>query len=257
MLSTEEVNAFNEKGYVRVTNAFSRAEAAEMEDLIWKVLGDKYGAVRDDKSTWGFGAVTGMQTIHADHVFDPIGGEVTLNILDQFLEKGQWRMPSHWGQFLINFPTAGPWALPDAWHTDFAFTTPPQFLPGIVMFSFLSDVAPQGGGTVLLEGSHILMQQFVTGKPAQFLDKMKNVRKAFLASHIWLKKLSQGIHENKEIVSVMEEGYMINGVKLRVVEISGSAGDIVFTHPWLLHSPAPNCGEVPRFMRIQRIRLGS
>jgi hypothetical protein len=36
---------------------------------------------------------------------------------------------------------------------------------------------------------------------------------------------------------------------LRVVELTGRAGDVVLTHPWLLHSPAPNCGTAPRFMR--------
>ena len=44
---------------------------------------------------------------------------------------------------------------------------------------------------------------------------------------------------------------------MRVVELTGEAGDVVIGHPWLLHAGAPNCGAAPRLMRVQRVRLAA
>ena len=53
----------------------------------------------------------------------------------------------------------------------------------------------------------------------------------------------------------MQTETVIADVPVRVAEISGEAGDVVVAHPWLLHcAPTPNCGDVPRLMRVQRIR---
>jgi hypothetical protein len=47
----------------------------------------------------------------------------------------------------------------------------------------------------------------------------------------------------------------VAGVPVDIVELCGEAGDVVIGHPWLLHRGAPNRGERPRFMRVQRVRL--
>ena len=46
----------------------------------------------------------------------------------------------------------------------------------------------------------------------------------------------------------------IGGDPVRVVELTGEAGDIIIGHPWLLHASGPNCGSRPRIMRVQRVR---
>jgi len=38
---------------------------------------------------------------------------------------------------------------------------------------------------------------------------------------------------------------------LRVVELTGEPGDMVFCHPLMVHCKAPNRGTRPRFMRIK------
>jgi ectoine hydroxylase-related dioxygenase (phytanoyl-CoA dioxygenase family) len=35
---------------------------------------------------------------------------------------------------------------------------------------------------------------------------------------------------------------------VRVVELTGEPGDVVFMHPHLLHAAAPNRSDSPRFM---------
>ena len=45
---------------------------------------------------------------------------------------------------------------------------------------------------------------------------------------------------------------IVEGVPLRVVELTGEPGDMVFCHPVMLHCGAPNHGTRPRFMRIKQ-----
>ena len=37
-------------------------------------------------------------------------------------------------------------------------------------------------------------------------------------------------------------------ITVRVVELTGQPGDLVFIHPHLFHAPAPNRGPSPRLM---------
>jgi hypothetical protein len=42
------------------------------------------------------------------------------------------------------------------------------------------------------------------------------------------------------------------GVPLRVVELTGEPGDMVFCHPLMVHCRTQNRGTRPRFMRIKQ-----
>ena len=50
----------------------------------------------------------------------------------------------------------------------------------------------------------------------------------------------------------MESGAVIEGVPLRVVELTGEPGDMVFCHPLIVHCGSLNRGPEPRFMRIKQ-----
>jgi len=49
----------------------------------------------------------------------------------------------------------------------------------------------------------------------------------------------------------MDGETIVEGVPLRVVELTGEPGDMVFCHPLIVHCVAPNRGQRPRFMRIK------
>jgi hypothetical protein len=49
----------------------------------------------------------------------------------------------------------------------------------------------------------------------------------------------------------MDRETVVDGVPLRVVELTGEPGDMVFCHPVMVHCVAPNRGARPRFMRIK------
>jgi hypothetical protein len=44
---------------------------------------------------------------------------------------------------------------------------------------------------------------------------------------------------------------IVGGVPLRVVELTGEPGDVVFCQPVMVHCVGPNRGQRPRFMRIK------
>ena len=195
------------------------------------------------------------QDLKSDAVFGPIGGGALTGALDDLLGTGTWIRPHQWGQFLVTFPPREEQtALPAAalWHSDFDYLSPPDQLAGALVFSFLSEVPPHSGGTAILVGSHRLVARFVTGQPRDSLAPMKRARKALMKSHPWLTTLGAAKgHDWLERQLGLEEE--IDGIRVRVDELTGAPGDVVIGHQWLMHAPAPNRAPQPRFMRIQRI----
>jgi hypothetical protein len=47
----------------------------------------------------------------------------------------------------------------------------------------------------------------------------------------------------------MDADHDLDGIPVRVVELTGEPGDVVLAHPWLLHHAAPNTASYPRMMR--------
>ena len=255
MLTTAQRQAFDVQGFVRIPGAFSRTEAQAMEDQMWSVLKQKYGASPNDPATWPTQHVSGLQPFKRLTVFDAIGGQTTQDTINDLLGEGRWKTPKDWGQFLVTFPTPGPWTVPNGWHTDFNFQSSQEGLSGLLMFSFLADVAPQGGGTAVLNGSHHLIQRFVATQPPETCTTAKRGRKAFLRSDPWLQDLAANEASPDRVARFMAAEHVIDGIPVQASELSGKAGDIVICYPLLLHSTAPNCGQRPCFMRVQRIRL--
>ncbi len=45
----------------------------------------------------------------------------------------------------------------------------------------------------------------------------------------------------------------VGGTAVRVMELTGRPGDVVLTHPWVLHCAAPNTGTHPRMMLTKNL----
>jgi hypothetical protein len=43
------------------------------------------------------------------------------------------------------------------------------------------------------------------------------------------------------------------GIAVQVTELTGQPGDVVLTHPWVLHSGSPNAGAYPRMMLTKNL----
>ncbi len=253
MLTAEQIAAFTDRGFVRIPAAFSREDATALEARVWRWLAKKRGIVADDPGTWPAGPVFGLQELK-DLGAAVIGNETTCAAVDRVLGAGRWRRPRDWGGFLITFPTPGSWRVPHrVWHTDFDYVGALERPVGALVFSFVSDVPPGAGGTAVIERSPRVVARFLEAHPRASFGRMKNVRRALLASDAWLAALTSEPEDPRRNERFLGEGGSVRGVPVRVVELAAEAGDLVIGHPWLLHAGAPNCGSRPRMMCVQRI----
>lgn len=257
MLTPAQREEFDERGFVQLAGAFPADAAAAMEDRVWSALDSRFGVSRADRSSWKLPLALELQGLKKHSVFRAIGSPTTVAALDDLLGEDRWRIPTHWGQFLVTFPdeNAQAWTVPHRiWHTDWAYAAPPEGPFGAFVFSFISQVATGQGGTLVVEGSPRVIRHFVAGRPQVAKQKMKVTRKVLMNSDPWLKALASEEDDSDRVERFMRLGSRVGDVRVRVVELTGEPGDIVIGHPWLLHSGSPNCGERPRFMRVQRIR---
>jgi ectoine hydroxylase-related dioxygenase (phytanoyl-CoA dioxygenase family) len=249
VLTDDQRCEFERVGVVRLPGAFSDTDARRMRDRVWDLLAKKHGIDPDEPATWTIRQPTGFQALTRSRAFDPLASPVLTNALDQVLGQGAWGMPKQWGAPLVTFPDhSSEWDVPAGqWHLDFAARGPHRPLPGIRILAFLVPVAPRGGGTLVLTGSHILVERLVASGSAG-RGHSTEVRESLSRREPWLRDLwCKGKHDGR-IQRFMVEGCVLDGVAVRVVELTGEPGDLFLMHPWAFHAPSPNCGSTPRMM---------
>ena len=124
-------------------------------------------------------------------------------------------------------------------------------------FTFIGTVPARSGSTLVVAGSHHVIGRFIAAKPHLRKAKMKVTRRGLMQSDPWLGALETDSHRADWVDHLDGRTHTIADQPLAVVELTGEPGDVVVGHPWLLHSATPNCGDQPRFMRVQRIRPAS
>ena len=119
------------------------------------------------------------------------------------------------------------------------------------VYTFYSSVAHQGGGTLVVEGSHRLVMSFYDQMTSNDLKQSRNVHKnRFLLSYPYFAELSGKEKDRGDrIQRFMEETTVVDDVSLRVVELTGEPGDAIIYHPALLRGASPNLSDMPRFVR--------
>lgn len=259
LLSANEHADFLAHGFVRVSGAFPAAAAVRMQDRLWAELRDEYGIERDDRTTW-WQPVRDLRGAKRDPVQSEIAGGRLIGAIDALLGTGCWSLPRTWGRVIITFPdhTRDAWNVPtDVWHWDTDLRSNATGLQGLVIFLFVSAVAPGGGGTVIVSGSHRLLQQFYASLPVADRARGQSwFRKEFLRWDPWLRDLSGASNGPADRVThFMAQPREVRGIPVRVVELTGQPGDAILCHPLMLHTTAPNRSTVPRFMRAKILNL--
>jgi ectoine hydroxylase-related dioxygenase (phytanoyl-CoA dioxygenase family) len=74
-----------------------------------------------------------------------------------------------------------------------------------------------------------------------------------LASHPWLRGLWKPGDGGDRIQRYMNDGTIIDGVPLRVVELTGEPGDVILMHSDCFHAVAPNRLTEPRMMLTEMV----
>ncbi|MDX1932276.1 MAG: phytanoyl-CoA dioxygenase family protein [Capsulimonadales bacterium] len=172
-----------------------------------------------------------------------IGDEVRRAIEE--LVDGRPTFPLSAPQPLFTPPDAASWTVPHAlWHLDL-----PRFseagLPGVQVFTFLDTVVPGGGGTLIVAGSHRLLNEprFLRSQEAKRLLKREPYFRDLLSA------------DSGDRSRFLAEAGRAGEVTVRVVELCGEPGDVYLTDLRLLHTIAPNASDRPRIMLTQRYLL--
>jgi hypothetical protein len=247
-LSQAQLEEFRELGMVRLRRAFSAAAATQMRDRLWGGLA-RQGILRANPATWTVPRPVGFQALTQEGVFDALGSPTLRMALDQLLGPDSWVQPQHWAAPLVSFPESGvKWDVPCRnWHVDFPARGAAAPLMGVRVLAFLDTVAPHGGGTVVAQGSHRIVERLVASGAAGS-GRSRDVRALLTQTQEWFATLWSPEPSGNRLERFMASESSIDGVPLRVVELSGEACDVVLMHPWQFHAAAPHCGTMPRLM---------
>jgi hypothetical protein len=242
-------------GLVKLEGAFDADDAAAMRAAFWREAERRHGATEDDPSTWPQGPMHRLHGSKRHPAFCALATPRLGAAMDELLGPGSWTWPGNWGQVLVTFPSPEPWRLPSfLWHLDHAFGEAVDPLPAVHVFACFGEVAPQGGGTLVVAGSQHLVARFVAGRPEITTRPMAQARQAFHASHPWLRALSDGTDDSPDRWERFSTPADVDGVAVRVVELTGNPGDVWLMHPKVLHHQSSNAAGYPRLVRHQAIR---
>ena len=255
VFSADELESFHEHGHVRLKEAFPRELALAMQDEIWDELGEDHGIRRDDRGTWRQPPSNPKRAKHSASN-EKLATQRFTGAISDLLGHDDWKRPATWGGFNVFFPAEPQveWNLPTKiWHWDGSPTS-----EGLLIFSFYGDVRPGGGGTLIVDGSpHLIENYYASLSPADLARPHKFHRKALSRWDPWLEALSGQAQEpvGERRATFMEQTTDVRGVPCRVLELCGEPGDAVFCNLQMVHCVAPNASDQPRFMRVKFLFL--
>ena len=236
LITEEAYSAFAERGYVRLPGFLPPESAEPAMQRIQRVLAraapsDSVTAVRKRLKPHArlpeFSALLTLEVCQC--ASELAGGQTLSEIVDR-------------PQILFSPPDASIWTVPHKiWHLDI-----PRLgavgLVGVQMFTFLDKVEAGGGGTVVVAGSHRLLND-------EGRIRSKDVKRR-LSKEAYFQDLFNGALPDRE--RFVDEIGHVEDVPLQVVEFTGEPGDVYFSDLRVLHSLASNVRNAPRLMLTQR-----
>ncbi|MDW3218646.1 MAG: phytanoyl-CoA dioxygenase family protein [Acidimicrobiales bacterium] len=242
MLDDGQLAALEQRGHVLLAGFVDPEGVAAMQDAVWSFLHGR-GIEPDRPADWP-PKIDKLQPLRKAGAFDPFLRPELDRLADQLIGAGQWSDLGTRPQALVSLPEPGPWTLPhQTWHFDLPPRGPTATWGAVRFLGFVDRVAPRGGGTLVVEGSHRLVRRLVEASPDADAGHGADARKV-LRRHPWFAALNDSTASPEHLL----EGAEVDGVDVRVVELTGDAGDLVVMHPWLMHNIAMNCSERPRMM---------
>lgn len=259
-------DAFDRDGLVHLPGALDAASVAAMRAALWSSLAPH--AITPDPHTWraggslplaalsgalrpGAGTESFLWSIGRAPAFAPLVPAFA-RAVDAVFGPRVWQpIDDAGGLAAPNFPlpAAPPWRVPStAWHVDEP-TAPHQPHPwGLLGFAFLDDVAPGGGATVAIAGSHRLLG---TLAPTLTPDALLTTVEALpaLAPDPWFAALLDDAAPDRAVL--LSSPHTLHSIPLRLVELTGTAGDLFLLDPRCLHTVSPNTASRARLtMRL-------
>jgi ectoine hydroxylase-related dioxygenase (phytanoyl-CoA dioxygenase family) len=248
MLTSKQIDEFDQLGLVRLPGAVPSRAADAMCDRVWQALHRKHQIERNDPDTWRRKRFGGTHHLPKTETFPEVGSPQIRAALDDLLGADNWEPPKTWGALLVAFPESRDrWEVPhQAWHLDYPAIRPREKPFAVRVFTCLAKLEAGGGGTLFLTGSHRLAQELVEKRGAESL-RSREVSKGLTDESPWVRSL-RSRDERVDRARFMQAGAEIDGIPIQVVEMTGEPGDVVLAHPMIVHSASTNCRSVPRIV---------
>lgn len=254
-MTPEERSEFETHGILRLRELVDPSDVRGIADRAWELAEKREKVQRNDSTTWKRVPPAIMkQAKEEDGLFEPLLGPKVARVIDLLLGDGAWAQPRYSGQLLMTPPDSKEWKLPHGvWHLD--SPAPPSFesMPGVQLFLLLEDIDAQSGATLVVSGSHRLVERLPERKDPTFSGSSADVRKALAQGVPWLRDLWRQGPNPERVARLMEQSTEFEGIPLQVRELAGKAGDLFVMHPWMLHAPSPHAGTRMRMMLVERL----
>lgn len=228
-MKQEQLDHFSDQGYLRLEGFHSRS----------KMLGIKREVLGEIKrGPDGRGMSRAMRGVPIFQQIAKLSGRVNVPGLHEKLVTPELieavarlggRAPSSTqpARLLLSPPSQGAWTLGGLnWHVDMA-ANPRDRVKGIQAFFLIDDVAPQGGATLALAGSH----------------------RAGMPQAPSVAQLRGSLGDSADLER------RLRALGIALVEMSGRAGDVFMMDMRLLHTPSVNSTPDMRMMATSRCFL--
>lgn len=248
MLTTRQRDEFHRRGLLCLPAAVPGDDVERMRDRIWHHLQHVHGARPDRPGTWPVGALAHFQSLARTGAFTALASAPVVEAIEALLGRHGWQAPEQWGRPLVTFPDAASWRLPSrGWHRD-SSDRPGD--PVLVVFACLAPVEREGGGTLVMAGSHRL-----TGPEGRYAGlRSAQVRERLAAEHAWFQDLFTPGAEPDRTARLFGSRYEVDRIPLEMTELTGGPGDVFVMHPQSLHAVAPNALGTPRLMLLHFVQ---
>jgi ectoine hydroxylase-related dioxygenase (phytanoyl-CoA dioxygenase family) len=238
---------FDERGLAVVRGAVEASAVGEMSARIWALL-----ERRRVPRAGALVTASRFRSVAEAGTFRPLLAPAVRAALDDVLGAGRWRTPQRIGQVLLHFPNAARWELPSrSWHLDHRAPGDAEALPALQVFLVVDPVAPGGGGTLAIEGTHRCIDRVRRLRGPGFAGSSGQLRSA-LREVPWLRELWTVRDDEDRAARFVGVRHEHEGIGLRVVEMTGEPGDVFVMHPWLVHAGSPNATDRARVMVTER-----
>jgi ectoine hydroxylase-related dioxygenase (phytanoyl-CoA dioxygenase family) len=251
-LTKEQRQRFDDRGLVKLEGFVPRKTAEMMADRLWQELARGHKIHRRDRSTWTQERPMDFKALQKSGAFRALATPEVRSLADELIGRGQWVEPPYWGQPLVCFPTQHRWDVPHKnWHLDLP-AHPQRFrLPIARFFLLLAPLKRGGGGTLVVTGSHRLVEGLADQAQAELPSSA--MRKQLLGQHRWFGELMSQTRDFSRVERFMAAPALVDGVPVQVEEITGEPGDLWLMHAAALHTSSPNNRDEPRLALAQSI----
>lgn len=244
MLNLDEIRSQLENAGIAKLEGFVEREDARSACAQIRALAEGHGLLADgrwitsqDRFAVPKAFRNALGRLQRDRQFPCLIGERVLDLIEKLVGARVALLPPG-QQVLFSLPGKEAWSIPhDVWHTDM-----PRFAeaatPGLQAFTLLGDLEPGGGATLVVAGSHQLLNDAGALTSKEVKQRLRN------------EPFFEALFDPRRapMTAVEEAAGHARGSDLRVVELTGNMGDVYLMDLRLLHTPAPNASQTARMM---------